>query len=207
MLDFGLAKLAHGPEGSDATTVPPPKDLTEEGLVVGTASYMSPEQAEGKPIDNRSDIFSFGIVLFEMATGERPFKGHSVLSILSSIVRDAPRPPSELNPHLPRDLARIIRRCLAKDPEERYQSAKDLRNDLSDLRQELSSGQALRVIPTVTRRQWWRWGGLAAAASALAAGGWMVSELSRRDRSAFLPTNVDQLDLRSWNRDGAQHLS
>ena len=113
---------------------------------------MSPEQAEGKPIDYRSDIFSFGIVLFELATGERPFKGHSVLSILSSIVRDAPRPPNELNPHLPRDLARIIRRCLAKDPEERYQSAKDLRNDLTDLRQELSSGQALRVVPAVSRR-------------------------------------------------------
>ena len=93
VLDFGLAKLAQPHEGSDATTIPPPRDLTEEGHVVGTASYMSPEQAEGKAIDYRSDIFSFGIVLYELATGERPFKGQSVLSILSSSSGTRRRPP------------------------------------------------------------------------------------------------------------------
>ena len=85
---------------------------------------MSPEQAEGKRVDHRSDIFSLGIVLYEMATGERPFKGDSKLSVLSSIVRDTPKQVREINPDVPNDLSRIIRRCLNKDPDNRYQSAK-----------------------------------------------------------------------------------
>ena len=94
---------------------------------------MSPEQAEGKALDCRSDLFSLGIILYEMSTGERPFKGATSLLTITSILRDTPRPVTELNPSLPGELARIVRRALVKDPERRYQTAKDLRNDLEEV--------------------------------------------------------------------------
>jgi serine/threonine protein kinase len=142
VLDFGLAKLRdpHDPAASHPETASL-WELTGEGRIVGTAAYMSPEQAEGRVLDHRTDLFSLGILLYEMATGERPFRGESVVSVLSSILRDVPRPLADLNPRLPREFTRIVRRCLAKDPDERYQSAKDLRLDLEDLRQELSSSE------------------------------------------------------------------
>ena len=123
---------------------------TAEGRILGTVAYMSPEQAEGRAIDGRSDVFSLGVVLYEMATGQRPFTGDTNLSILSSILRDTPRSVTDINPALPRDLGRIIRRALAKDPERRYQSAKDLRNDLEDLKASLDSGE-LSAQPTTTQ--------------------------------------------------------
>jgi Tol biopolymer transport system component len=104
---------------------------------------MSPEQAEGKPVDPRSDIFSFGVVLHEMATGERPFQGDTNVSIVSSIIKDTPRPVTDSNPALPADLARIVRRCLAKDPSRRYQTAADLRNELEELKQDSGSSAAI----------------------------------------------------------------
>ena len=137
ILDFGLAKLR---DPSDAATLPT-RELTGEGRIVGTVAYMSPEQAEGKPVDERSDIFAIGVMLYELTTGERPFTGDTSLSVLSSILRDTPRSVIELNPGLPRDVWRIVRHCLAKDPERRYQTAKDLRNDLEDLAQSLVSGE------------------------------------------------------------------
>ncbi len=114
---------------------------TGEGRILGTAAYMSPEQAEGKPVDARSDLFSLGVMLYEMATGQRPFTGDTSISIISSIVKDTPKSITELNPSLPRDLGRIVRRALAKDPERRYQSAKDLRNDLEELKASIDSGE------------------------------------------------------------------
>jgi Tol biopolymer transport system component len=117
---------------------------TAEGKILGTVAYMSPEQAQSKPVDQRSDIFSLGIVLFEMATGQRPFKGDSSVSVLSSVLKDTPPLVTDLRPELPRDIARIIRQCLAKDPEERYQSAKDLRNDLKVLKEESDSSEPAR---------------------------------------------------------------
>jgi serine/threonine protein kinase len=114
-----------------------PERAGEEGPIAGTLAYMSPEQAEGRSFDHRSDIFSLGIVFYKMLTGHRPFPGHSSIAILSAIVRDTPKPVTDVRPCLPRELNRIVRRCLMKDPEQRYQSAKDLRHDLEDLKHEL----------------------------------------------------------------------
>ena len=147
VLDFGLAKVVEAQSGAIAASLPPTKapgptaPVTAEGRILGTVAYMSPEQAEGRAIDGRSDLFSLGVVLYEMATGHRPFTGDTQLSILSSIIKDTPKSVTDINPALPRDLGRIIRRALAKDPERRYQGAKDLRNDLEDLKGALDSGE------------------------------------------------------------------
>ena len=165
VLDFGLAKLRDAP---DAATLPT-QELTGEGRIVGTVAYMSPEQAEGKPVDERSDIFAMGVMLYEMATGERPFKGDTSLSVLSSILRDTPRAVTELNAGLPRDVWRVVRHCLAKDPDRRYQTAKDLRNDLDELAQSLSSGElaAVTAAPAAQRSPWPMRASLAIALSGL----------------------------------------
>ncbi len=107
---------------------------TREGSIVGTCAYMSPEQAEGREVDHRSDVFSMGVLIYELATGVRPFKGDSTIAVLSSIVKDTPVPVANLRPDLPAGLNRIVSRCLAKDPGRRYQSVLDLRNDLEELK-------------------------------------------------------------------------
>lgn len=134
MLDFGLAKLKREAAGMTEAETLTASELTTRHHVIGTAAYMSPEQAEGRPIDARSDIFSLGVVFYEMATGARPFRGNSAMSIFSSILKDSPPAPAEVNPRVPPDLDRIIRRSLNKDPARRYQSATDLRNDLEELK-------------------------------------------------------------------------
>ena len=143
VLDFGLAKLKqradHGPEGATISTL----QLTMQHNIIGTPEYMSPEQAEAREIDHRTDIFSLGVILYEMATGRRPFQGTSVLALLSAIVKDRPSPVLELNPGLPPVLDRIVMRCLAKDPAERYQSALDLRRELNEVPQQVGSGVKL----------------------------------------------------------------
>jgi TolB-like protein/Flp pilus assembly protein TadD len=141
VLDFGLAKLMDpSPVAPGASGLPTTLE-TGEGRIVGTVAYMSPEQAEGRSVDQRSDIFSLGVILFELATGERPFKGDTSVSLLSSIIKDTPTSIADLKPACPRELARIVKHCLVKDPEYRYQSAKDLRNDLHHLRQDSHSGE------------------------------------------------------------------
>ena len=150
VLDFGLAKLAPPPEGrapdepgdSAASTHldPQSRPLTDAGGVVGTVPYMSPEQVGGETVDGRSDIFSLGVMLYEMATGRRPFGGKNNAQTISSILRDAPSPVSDARQDAPRHLVRIIDHCLRKDPEERFQTAKDVRNELRDLRREVESG-------------------------------------------------------------------
>jgi serine/threonine protein kinase len=157
VLDFGLAKLTEVTSlGEDASTRTM-KPVTEEGKIVGTVAYMSPEQAEGQPVDARSDIFSLGVVLYEMATGARPFRGNSAMSVISSILKDSPLAPAQVNPGVPRDLDRIIRHCLAKDPARRYQSAVDLRNDIEEVQQRVESGEAFdRERPAAGRRLPWR---------------------------------------------------
>src|SRR5262245_37394665 len=140
VLDFGLARLRESAlEGT--STAFPTSSITEEGKIVGTVSYMSPEQAEGKPLDHRSDIFSFGIVLYEMATGRKPFQGDTAISTISSILKDTPPPPQQVNQLLPVELGRIIKRCLSKELDRRYQSTDDLRNELRELKEESDSGE------------------------------------------------------------------
>lgn len=152
VLDFGLVKLKEQIPIMGMGELPTLSVRTDEGKIVGTVHYMSPEQAEGKRVDSRSDIFSIGIVIYEMATGERPFKGDSKLSVLSSIVRDTPKLAREINPEVPNELSRIIRRCMNKDPDARYQNAKDLRNDLAELKQDLDSGE-LAKQPAATSKK------------------------------------------------------
>jgi len=140
VLDFGLAKLRE--QAPAETTAAPTQSMTGEGRVLGTVPYMSPEQAQGKPLDHRSDIFSLGIVLHEMATGQRPFRGETSADLISSILRDTPRPVVEINPALPRDLGRVITRCLRKDPRRRFQTALDVRNELEEIEEEANSVDA-----------------------------------------------------------------
>src|SRR6266513_3065254 len=143
ILDFGLAKLIERPpmSGGDssevATAVMPQHSIP--GAVMGTVGYMSPEQAQGKTteIDQRSDIFSFGCLLFEAATGKKPFEGDSIVKSLHMVIYETTPPIAELNPSAPADLQRIVRRCLAKDPDERYQSIKEVAIELKELRREL----------------------------------------------------------------------
>ena len=141
ILDFGLAKLVDAPGGGEADTVTAGPPITEDGRVLGTAAYMSPEQAEAKPLDHRTDIFSLGVILYEMATGRQPFAGDSRLSMLAAIVRDAPAPVTDLNTRVPAHLGRIIRKTLEKTPARRYQLALELRNDLDELKREIDSGE------------------------------------------------------------------
>ncbi|MGA2329328.1 MAG: protein kinase [Bryobacteraceae bacterium] len=142
VLDFGLAKLAEpsaSAAGTESTrTAAPPR--TREGSIAGTVGYMSPEQAEGKPADARSDIFSFGSVLYEMVTGERAFRGESHISTLAAILREEPKPPSTIAPQVPREFDRIVARCLRKDPAQRFQAMADVKIALEEVRQKADSG-------------------------------------------------------------------
>lgn len=125
-----------------------------ENLVAGTAAYMSPEQAEGKKLDARSDIFSFGAVLYEMVTGWRVFRGDSTASTLAAVLKHEPEPPSRIAPQVPRELERIIQRCLRKDPNRRFQHMSDLKVELEDVREESESGvQAAVQAPAQARRR------------------------------------------------------
>ena len=154
VLDFGLAKVRDAEtasSGNELTRMTGNADLTGEGRIIGTVAYMSPEQAEGKPVDPRSDIFSLGVVLHEMATGNRPFTGDTNVSVISSIIKDTPAPVTDTNPKLPADFARIIRRCLAKDPDRRYQTAIDLRNELEELKQDTAAGTVTMARPASAR--------------------------------------------------------
>jgi Tol biopolymer transport system component len=151
VLDFGLAKLRDDAvQMNEGQTT---RAATGQGQLVGTVAYMSPEQASGTVIDARSDLFSLGVMLYEMATGQRPFAGDSGVTVLASILKDTPKPVTVLRPSLPRDFARIVRRALAKDPEQRYQTAKDLRNDLQTLKDDLASGEiSTPAMPLPDRR-------------------------------------------------------
>ena len=142
VLDFGLAKLANFADGiSTLPTAATEELLTSPGSAVGTVAYMSPEQVRGKELDERSDLFSFGVVLYEMATGALPFRGNTSGIVFEAILNREPIPPGQLNPDLPARLQEIINRALEKDRNLRYQHASDLRADLQRLKRDTSSGR------------------------------------------------------------------
>jgi TolB-like protein/tetratricopeptide (TPR) repeat protein len=126
VLDFGLAKLEPEEVSAEELSAAPTLMMTREGVVMGTAPYMSPEQAKGSGMDHRTDIFSLGIMLYEMAAGSRPFGGSTAIELVSAILKDTPRPLSEVKTELPSELGQLVRRCLEKQSEHRYQSAGDI---------------------------------------------------------------------------------
>jgi len=161
ILDFGLAKAASGSATIDASRQPMRSAevrLTEPGDTPGTVSYMSPEQVRAQPLDARTDVFSFGVVLYEMATGTRPFRGDSSATIFNAILNRAPVPPVRLNPDVPAALEHIVGKCLEKDRDLRYQRASDIHTDLQHLKRE-------RTTPHIATR----WKVLAPAAAAMLA--------------------------------------
>ena len=148
ILDFGLAKLEPS-ETENCSSQLSTEMMTQEGRVLGTYPYMSPEQAEGKPIDHRSDLFSFGSVLYEMASGRRPFHGDSPVSLLGAILKDEPRPLAEHRNDLPAAMSQILDRCLEKNPQDRYASAAEFGSELSALRDAVASGATLELAGQV----------------------------------------------------------
>jgi serine/threonine protein kinase len=145
MLDFGLAKVeTSGAANSETANL----TLTQAGMAMGTLPYMSPEQLRGQPVDHRTDIFSMGAVLYEMATGQRPFVGVTSTEISSSILRDMPKAVTELRAELPSGLQRIVERCLAKEPTERYGLTRELYDAVERLRRDVSSGSKSAAAST-----------------------------------------------------------
>ena len=190
LLDFGLAKLAEAPSGDDAEPTATQAARTEAGAVLGTPSYMSPEQAEGRPVDSRTDIFSFGSLLYEMLTGHRPFRGDSHVATRKAVLTSTPPLPRTERPDVPRDVERIVLRCLEKEREARYPSGAELLHDLERAR--------LRVTTTPSA---WRRPRVAVPVSlvllaTLSAGAWLYkrSAQTRWARLVALP-EVARLDL------------
>jgi eukaryotic-like serine/threonine-protein kinase len=195
ILDFGLAKVAAGPvptsqtaAGSSPTVAVDQDHLTSPGSTLGTVAYMSPEQARGEELDTRTDLFSFGAVLYEMATGRQPFTGNTSAIIFDAILNKPPTAPVRINPDLPTQLEGVINKCLEKDRSLRYQTASDLRADLQRFRRDTHSSKIAAVSATVpsagqapkSRRWAMLVGSLAAAAivAVLVAGyftGWFAS--------------------------------
>jgi hypothetical protein len=164
ILDFGLVKLTQGEEvGRDSTTMDAPARLSDPGAVAGTPAYMSPEQASGTAVDARSDIFAFGAVLYEMVTGRRAFAGGSSAEVLAALLKDQPRPPTEVAPDVPKELERIILRCLRKEPGRRFQHMTDLSVELREVKEESDSQAAAPGVASVRNRRRRAWAAVAAA--------------------------------------------
>ena len=214
VLDFGLAKLTDKVDSSDRefteTMQNDDTPASGEGTIVGTVSYMSPEQAEGKKVDARSDIFSFGALLYEMVTGRRAFQGDSRLSTLSAVLREEPKPASQIVEGLPRELERIIARCLRKSPERRSQTMADLKVALQELKEESDSG-SLSAVPTRQQRPGRRlaWAGVILAAFTLGVVAlWLMRSPGKPPQAALNPvplTTYPGIQARpSFSPDGNQ---
>jgi Tol biopolymer transport system component/serine/threonine protein kinase len=218
VLDFGLAKLSQSEEaepvgGEDETTssLTPARTAghTSQGVILGTVSYMSPEQAQGKPVDARSDIFSFGAVLFELLTGRKAFRGDTPIATISSILRDDPVGGGL--PDVPAELSRIIARCLRKDPARRFQYMADAKIELEELIEETGSGKlAIEPAPTLRPKRLKRWLIPAAviAALTLAFVGWRESKRQPGEIADFRPVPLTSYlgleDNASFSPDGQQ---
>jgi serine/threonine protein kinase/Tol biopolymer transport system component len=181
ILDFGLAKLTEkvtaGEFVSTATVEGGVKPITEKGVIVGTGAYLSPEQAEGKEVDPRSDIFPFGSVLYEMITGRRAFQGDSRISTISAVLNKEPAP---LSPDIPHDLEKTITRCLRKDPARRFQTMADLKVALEDLKEEFDSGKLSAVTSAAPRRKRRTWLFAVAGTTLVVAGAAVLWQLSHK---------------------------
>jgi len=202
LLDFGLAKTAsdcevpEDPAATDAPTDP----ITHTGFIVGTLPYMAPEQLEGRAADARTDIFALGVLLYEMATGRRAFVGTSSPSLASAILRDEPKPMSDVDPAVPRAFERLVRRCLVKDPEQRWQSAKDIAAELREIRDDTDGNRAHGISTAGTpaagtppRRSWMVVAsGLAALVASAFVLAWFVRHRAH-DRPAPPRVDVSQL--------------
>ncbi len=152
LLDFGLARLREpGAADDDPSGAPTRAALTAEGSLLGTLQYMSPEQLDGKAVDARSDVFAFGATLYEMLTGARPFDGDGQASVIGSILKDEPAPLPEVRPGLPRRLDRLVQTCLAKDPDDRWQTVRDLKRELRWLAQPGETDESPETTPAPAR--------------------------------------------------------
>ncbi|NIN73071.1 MAG: protein kinase, partial [Gemmatimonadetes bacterium] len=213
VLDFGLAKLRAETSPPELSQLPT-EALTQEGLVVGTVPYMSPEQVEGRAVDHRSDIFSLGIVLYEMVAGERPFRGDSSAALVSSILRDTPPLVTDLKAEHPAELGRIVRRCLEKDPSHRFQTALDVRNELEDLQKEVVIGKAVGARPRVAPepaagpapvfRHRWPIPVVLAVLAAVVGIYWMTTRIPPRPAGAPQITSLAVLPLENLSGDPEQ---
>jgi eukaryotic-like serine/threonine-protein kinase len=169
LLDFGLAKLKASPAASSLSQLPTANDgLTAQGTILGTLQYMAPEQLEGGEADARTDIFAFGVVVYEMATGKKAFEGKSQASLIAKILETDPPPMSSLQPMTPAALDRVVKKCLAKEPEKRWQAASDVCDELRWIADEAASHTTTAPVPVASRRKNWLktalWAGAAVAA-------------------------------------------
>ena len=208
LLDFGLAKAMASPvQTSGVTSLPTVmgaanQSLTQEGTILGTFQYMAPEQLEGREADARTDIFAFGCLLYEMATGRKAFAGGTQASLISSIMKEDPPPISQVAPMSPPALDRVVRKCLAKDPEDRWQNAADLGSELKWIAEGGGSqvGVPVPVIAPAKRRAPWM--PLAAALVAAAAGFAAAWTLHRAPPAPITRTSIDippQMELDRWS--------
>ena len=187
ILDFGLAKLTDPVEISVSDATRTAGAVSEEGMIVGTASYMSPEQAEGRKVDARSDIFSFGVLLYEMLSGKKPFEGDTRMATMSAVLKETPKPLSEAAHEIPRELQRVVDRCLRKDPSRRWQTMQDLRVALLDLKEESESG-SLASPAKATAPQPKRWPYAAAVLALVAAIGiWQIRQKALEPAGDLVP--------------------
>src|SRR5262245_13747378 len=175
ILDFGLAKFEHGKSEAAAAADAVTMTLTSEGTIIGTLQYMSPEQIEGQMADARSDIFAFGLVLYALITGKRPFTGGTKTSLIASILKDQPQRVRTLEPLTPTSLERIVQTCLEKDPEKRWQSARELKHALEWTQNEAPADSAAPMPAPSSAKKSWIWPAIAAALVIVAAvGAWVL---------------------------------
>jgi serine/threonine protein kinase/Tol biopolymer transport system component len=210
ILDFGLAKLTAPQSGEGVSELPTAMADTRPGLVMGTVGYMSPEQASGKGLDFRSDQFSFGSILYELATGKRAFQRSTTAETLTAIIREEPEPVGAVNPKAPAPLRWIVERCLAKDPEERFGTTRDLARDLASIRDHLSdavivSGEAVATAAPAARRIR-LWPFLLGAVGAVAAAALVFFSLGRSSGKTQ-PPSFRQLTFRRGTISSARFAS